>query len=247
VVSGRRRGEYAALRAAFEDRFWWPEEQTYYFGLNGAKEPIRSVVSNAGHALWSGIADRDHAAAVVRRLVAPDMFSGWGIRTLSARHPAFNPFVYQLGSIWPHDNGLLALGFARYGFRDEAARIAAGIFEAAQHYHSMPELFAGLDRHPRDIPVQYLHANVPQGWAAGSVLTMLQALLGLRADAPNKRLLVDPVLPAWLPRLRLSRLPVGDATVDLEFVLDGSQTKTDVMDITGDLRVVEEPLTPDPT
>lgn len=246
--AARLRGQADVLRGAFEERFWWPEEQTYYFALDGKKNPVKSVASNAGHALWSGIAGREHGAAVVRRLLATDMFSGWGIRTLSARHPAFNPYVYQLGSVWPHDNGLIALGFARYGFRDEAARVAAGIFEAAQHFrsHQMPELFAGLDREPRAFPVQYPHANIPQGWAAGSVFILLQALLGLRADAPNKRLFVHPVLPKWLPGLRLSRLPVGDATVDLEFLLDGSQTRTGVLEVRGNLQVIEEPVNPPP-
>jgi glycogen debranching enzyme len=248
--AARLRTEAGTLHDAFEERFWWPEEQTYYFGMDGAKAPIRSVASNAGHVLWSGIAGADHAAGVVKRLLAPDMFSGWGIRTLSAGHPAFNPFAYQLGSVWPHDNGLIALGFARYGFRAEAAQIAAAILQAAEHFqfYQLPELFAGLEREPRAFPVQYLHANVPQGWAAGSVFMFLQALLGLRADAPHRRLLVDPVLPAWLPRLRLNRLSVGDATVDLEFVAEGGRTRLEAVDVTsGELDVVEEPLTPDPT
>ncbi len=245
--ASRLRREAGALRERFLERFWWPHERSYVFGLDGRKRPIYSVVSNAGHVLWSGIATVEHARGVVRRLMAPDMFSGWGIRTLSSRHPAYNPYDYQLGAVWPHDNSVIALGFRRYGYAAEVRRIAEGIFRAAscfQSYH-LPELFAGLPRQPRSFPVQYREANVPQGWAAGSVFMLLQALLAMRGDAPHRRLLVDPILPDWLPKLELRGLTVGPARFDLTVFRDGGEVRTDVLVHEGSLDVVTEPWTPD--
>lgn len=244
--AGRLRGEASALRTRFLERFWWPDERTYLFGLDGRKNPIQSVVSNAGHALWSGIALPEQAGAVVRRLMTPDMFSGWGVRTLSARHPAYNPYDYQLGAVWPHDNGLIALGFRRYGHVSEMLRIVEGGFGAAGCFQSnqLPELFAGLPRRPRAFPVQYREANVPQGWAAGSVFMLLQALLGLRGDAQHRRVLIDPVLPDWLPRLELRGLTVGAARFDLTVVRDGDTTRSEARVHEGSLDVVTEPWLP---
>ncbi|MDQ7859279.1 MAG: glycogen debranching N-terminal domain-containing protein [Armatimonadota bacterium] len=234
------------LRARFAETFWWPEERTYYFALDGAKRPVRSVVSNAGHALWSGIALPEHAHGVVARLMASDMFSGWGIRTLSSRHAAFNPFGYQVGAVWPHDNSLIALGFRRYGRVAEALAVAKGLFEAAAHFqaHQLPELFAGLQRGPRSFPVQYLEANIPQGWAAGSVFALLRMILGVRADAPRGRLLIDPALPDWLPRLRLTGMTLGPARFDLDVVREHDRTQYDVTVHEGQVAVVEEPWSP---
>ncbi|MDQ7850303.1 MAG: amylo-alpha-1,6-glucosidase, partial [Armatimonadota bacterium] len=245
--AARLRREAAALQVHFRQAFWWPEEGTYYFALDGSKRPVRSVVSNAGHALWSGIATPEEARGVVTRLMAPDMFSGWGIRTLSSSHPAFNPFGYQVGAVWPHDNSLIALGFKRYGFVGEALRVAEGILEAAAHFHAyrLPELFAGLQRGPRSFPVQYPEANVPQGWAAGAVFALLRMMLGLRADAPRGRLLLHPTLPEWLPRLHLAGVSVGQAVVDLEVFREGEQTRWTASVRTGTLEVVERPWSPE--
>jgi glycogen debranching enzyme len=223
------RRKAASLRARFEERFWCEEIGSYAYGLDADKQQIRTVASNAGHCLWSGIASPEHAAKVVERLLEADMWSGWGIRTLSARNPAYNPFSYQLGSVWPHDNGIIALGFKRYGFGAAAARIARDISEAASYFVSyrLPELYAGVERGLGTFPVQYLGANVPQAWAAGSVFHLLQAILGLRADAPRRRLYVDPELPAWLPDVTLKGLQVGRARVDLRFWRDGDRTRWD--------------------
>jgi glycogen debranching enzyme len=238
-----------SLRSRFNDAFWWPEERTFYYALDGAKRPVRSVVSNAGHPLWSGIASAEHAAAVASRLMAPDMFSGWGIRTLSSRHPAFNPFGYQVGAVWPHDNSLIALGFKRYGRIDEALRVAAGIFDAAACFqaYQLPELFAGLPRLPRSITVQYPGANIPQGWAAGSVFALLRMILGLRPDAPRERLLIHPTLPEWMPRLKLLGMTLGAARFDLDVFREGDRTRHDVTLHAGRLRVIDEPWSPDET
>jgi glycogen debranching enzyme len=217
----------ADLRTRFEQRFWCEDIGYYAFMLDSAKQPVRTVASNAGHLLWSGIVSREHAAQVIKRLFEPDMWSGWGIRTLSARNPAYNPLSYQLGSVWPHDNGIITLGAKRYGFAGEAARIARDISEAASYFVSyrLPELYGGMQRGPGTFPVQYSAANVPQAWAAGSVFHLLQAILGLQADAPNRRLNIDPQLPHWIKDLRLSGLTVGKAKVDLRFWQEAGSTR----------------------
>jgi glycogen debranching enzyme len=230
------------LQARFEDRFWCEDIGSYAYGLDPDKQPIRTVASNAGHCLWSGIASPGHAARVVQRLLERDMWSGWGIRTLSSANPAYNPFAYQLGSVWPHDNGIIALGFKRYGFAAEAARIARDISEAASYFlsHRLPELYAGVERRPGTFPVQYLGANVPQAWAAGSVFHLIQAILGLRADAPNSLLYLDPQLPRWLPDLALRGLRVGAARLDLQFWREGERTRWDASLRSGDLELRQE-------
>jgi glycogen debranching enzyme len=221
------RAKAKALRVAFEEKFWCEDLGFYAFALDPDKQPVRTIASNAGHCLASGIASPEHAARVVGRFFEPDMWSGWGIRTLSASNPAYNPFSYQRGSVWPHDNGIIALGFKRYGFAAEAARVARDISEAASHFVSyrLPELYAGIERRPGTFPVLYPQANVPQAWAAGSVFHLLQAMLGVRADAPRGRLYVDPDLPSWLPEITLHGLRVGRARVDLRFWRDGERSR----------------------
>jgi glycogen debranching enzyme len=224
------RNEAARLVELIETKFWWDAEGTYYLGLDGAKQPIRSVASNPGQLLWTGAVDAGRAARVASRLLAEDMWSGWGIRTLSDRHIAYNPFSYQLGSVWPHDNALIAAGFRNYGLDAQAAQVARGLFDAAERFSSrrLPELFAGL---PRDngFPVQYLGANVPQAWASGAVIHLVSVLLGLDADAtgasgPVVRL--KPALPDWLTQVRLDGLTVGTAGVDLEVTRDSAGKHT---------------------
>lgn len=217
----RLRGEAEALFERFNNAFWWESEGTYYLGLDGDKRPIETVASNAGHLLASGIVPPERAGRVVRRLLADDMWSGWGIRTLSSEHPAYNPFSYQTGSVWPHDNATIASGFRRYGFNAEAAQIARGLFEAAARFaaNRLPELFAGLARDDGGFPVRYLAANVPQAWAASAVLRLIAVLCGIhaRSDHAGSRIYVDPALPDWLPELTLHGLRAGRGTVSLAF------------------------------
>jgi len=243
------RRKAAALRERFEERFWCEDVGYYAYALDARKQPVRTIASNAGHCLWSGIASHEHAARVVERLLQPDMWSGWGIRTLSARNPAYNPFSYQLGSVWPHDNGIISLGFARYGFAAEAARVARDISRAASCFESyrLPELYAGIERQQSTMasfPVQYLGANVPQAWAAGSIFHLLRALLGLHADAPQRQLSVHPDLPHWLPDITLRGLRIGQASVSLRFWREGERTRWEVQDQHGDLTIVEQPWLP---
>ncbi|MBA3876650.1 MAG: amylo-alpha-1,6-glucosidase [Anaerolinea sp.] len=217
----RLRAEANALYERFNDAFWWEAEGTYYLGLDGQKRPIESVASNAGHCLASGIVPPDRAARVVDRLMAPDMWSGWGIRTLSSDHVAYNPFSYHTGTVWPHDNALIAGGFRRYGRDAEAAKVARGLFDASERFQAnrLPELFAGLPRDEGSFPVQYLGANVPQAWAAGSIFRMIAVLCGIHAttDAAGSRLYLDPALPDWLPEVTIRNLRAGSGAVGLRF------------------------------
>jgi glycogen debranching enzyme len=234
------RSKAAALQQKFEQLFWCEETGFYIYALDGDKKQVKTISSNPGHLLWSGIVSRERAGRIVARLFEPDMWSGWGIRTLSEKNPAFNPFSYQNGSIWPHDNGIIAMGCKRYGFPQEAATIARGISEAASYFvfHRLPELYAGTTREPGTFPVQYLGANVPQAWAAGSVFHFLRAILGLDADAHRNTLYVDPVLPGWLPDVTLSNLRVGGSMVTLRFWREQEETRYDVVSSSNGLKVM---------
>ncbi|MGO9543442.1 MAG: glycogen debranching N-terminal domain-containing protein [Rhodomicrobium sp.] len=233
------RTKAAVLFKQFNEAFWDEESGFYALALDGDKKKVLTVASNPGHCLCSGIVPAARARKVVERLMAPDMWSGWGIRTLSAQHPAFNPYNYQTGSVWPHDNGIIALGFKRYGFGAEAARIARDISEAGTYFllNRLPELYTAPQREGMAFPVQYLGANVPQAWAAGSVFNLLQAMLGFMPDAPNGKLYIDPLLPAWLPDLTAFDLRVGKHRLDIGFWREGEETKYKVL--RGDPKIVE--------
>ncbi|MFL5707061.1 MAG: amylo-alpha-1,6-glucosidase, partial [Ktedonobacteraceae bacterium] len=232
-------------------------EGCFAYGLDPEKKQITSIASNAGHCLWSGIADLDKAEHTARRLLQDDMWSGWGIRTLSSKNPAYNPFSYQRGSVWPHDNGIIAAGFKRYGLSNEANQVIRGVFDAARRYQAyrLPEVFAGVQRkgETTDFPALYPGgANIPQAWASGSIFQMLQTLLGLRADAPHQRLYVNPTLPEWLPDLQLQHLRVGPCSCTLHFWREGDCSHWEVTDMTVDqgaaqedrIQVTDEPEVP---
>ncbi len=233
------RTKAAALFERFNTAFWDEELSFYAYALDGQKNKVLTVASNAGHCLWSGIVPPDRAKKVVERLMAPDMWTGWGIRTLAATHPAFNPYNYQTGSVWPHDNAMIAMGFKYYGFGTEAARIAHDISKAASHFqlNQLPELYTAFQRDETNFPVQYIGANVPQAWAAGSAFMLTQAMLGFLPDAPRNKLYVDPVLPEWLPDLTVQDLRIGPHKLDIRFWRDGEETKFRVL--SGDPSVVE--------
>ncbi|AGY60046.1 glycogen debranching N-terminal domain-containing protein [Gloeobacter kilaueensis] len=228
-----------ALFEAFNERFWMEEEGFYCLGLDRDKQPIRSITSNPGQLLVSSIVPPERAGRVVSRLFAADLWSGWGIRTLSSEHVAYNPISYQRGSVWPHDNAIIAAGLKRYGFDAEVARIAEGIFAAAGYFEAgrMPELFAGIERRADGFPVPYPEANVPQAWAAGAILLLIRTLLGLRAEASHHRLLVRPVLPDWLNRVQLRNLKVGTASCTLTCWREDERTRWQVSDLIGELKV----------
>ena len=237
--AGQLRDKAAKLRQRFNEAFWDEAGGFYAYALDGDKKQVLSVASNPGHCLWSGIVPPDRAARVAARLMAPDMWSGWGIRTLSAGHVAFNPYAYQLGAVWPHDNSIIALGFKRYGFAAEAARVARDISGAASHFqgNQLPELYAGIQKDGSNFPVQYIGANVPQAWAAGSAFMLLQAMLGLAPDAPGGKLRIDPALPEWMPDVTLANLALGKHPLSIRFWRDGEATRHEVLD--GDPAMVE--------
>ncbi len=233
------RAKAAVLYARFNDAFWDEELGFYAYALDGDKKKVLSVASNAGHCLWSGIVPPERAKRVVGRLMAPDMWTGWGIRTLSADHRAFNPYNYQTGSVWPHDNAIIAMGCKFYGFAAEAGRIAHDVSVAASHFllNQLPELYTAPERTESNFPVQYIGANVPQAWAAGSVFMLTQALLGFFPDAPRNKLYVDPLLPPWLPDLTVRDLRIGRHKLDLRFWREGAETHFEVTK--GDPSLVE--------
>ena len=237
-----RREEEAAeiLRRRFEEAFWMEDVGTYALALDGSKQRVDAVASNAGHALWCGIASPARAASVARVLTGPGMWSGWGVRTLSSETVGYNPIGYHLGTIWPHDNGICAAGFVRYGLHDEARKVAGAMLEATAHFREVriPELFCGFERSSSPLPVPYPVACSPQAWAAASLFHLVSSALGMRPDARAKRLeLISPSLPDWLPDLRIRNLSVGEALVDLAVGLNGS-ISVEVLRRNGQLDVI---------
>jgi glycogen debranching enzyme len=233
------RAKASALFQRFNEAFWDEELGFYAYALDGDKKKVLTVASNAGHCLWSGIVPPERAKRVVERLTAPEMWTGWGIRTLSANNPAFNPYNYQTGSVWPHDNAIIAMGFKYYGFGAEAARIAHDISFAAEYFrlNQLPELYTAFEREETNFPVQYIGANVPQAWAAGSAFMLTQALLGFLPDAPRNKLYVDPSLPKWLPDLAVYDFHLGKHKLAIRFWREGEETAFKV--IKGDPKLVE--------
>lgn len=217
------RAKADVLFKKFNEAFWDEASGFYAYALDGDKKKVLSVASNVGLCLWSGIVRHDRAERVVRRLLEADMCSGWGIRTLSAKNPAYNPYSYQNGSVWPHDNGFISQGFRRYGFAREAAKVARQISGAGGFFesHQMPELYSGVQCTDTNFPVQYIGANVPQAWAAGSSFVFLSTMLGVQLDAPHGKLYVDPALPDWLPDVETFGLRVGEQSFDIRFWREG--------------------------
>lgn len=232
------------LKRRFNEVFWMEDEGCFAFGLDPDKKLITSIASNAGQCLWSGIADQDKAERTTRRLLQDDMWSGWGVRTLASTNPAYNPLAYQRGAIWPHDNGIVAAGFKRYGLAREANQVIRAVFDATGHFDAdrPPEVFAGVQRKGEvDFPVLYPGgANIPQAWATGSVFHMLRTILGLRADAPRKQLYVNPTLPEWLPEIELQHLRIGRCFLDVRFWREGEHSRYEVRKVTVDQGVAQE-------
>jgi glycogen debranching enzyme len=237
--------EAADLKRRFNERFWMPEERFIAFALDSDKKQVKTIASNAGHCLTTGIIDGRYVPDVVRRLMAPDMFSGWGIRTLSSLHPAYNPIKYHLGSVWPSENATIAFGMKRYGFDRECNRLVGALFDASTLFEQrrLPETFGGFPRdrqHPH--PGIYPDACAPQGWSASAVAWLVQAILGIWSYAPLGLLFVDPDLPAWLPDITLKHLHVGNGYITVRFrrERDGS-TSYKVLESRGGVRVLRQP------
>ncbi|MCS7006271.1 MAG: hypothetical protein NZL88_01795, partial [Gaiellaceae bacterium] len=196
-----------ALRARFDDAFWVEERGGFYaLALDGAKRRVDARCSNMGHLLWSGIVPEERVERVVDQLLSPELWSGWGIRTMASDEAAFNPISYHNGTVWPHDSALAAWGFARSGHHEAARRVARALVEAAAHFGwSLPEVFAGYARDEAPFPIAYPTAARPQAWAAGTPILLVRVLLGLEPDRPRQRLVstLREELPSWLEGLRV--------------------------------------------
>ena len=227
-LARRLRREAAILKKQFNNDFWLEEEEFYALALGANKKPARSITSNPGQCLWTGIIDRDKAVKVIERLFANDMFSGWGIRTLSSQAARYNPFGYHLGSIWPHDNSLIGMGLKRYGFEEELNELATALYDCccSFDYYRLPELFCGVPRTAHSLPVRYPVACRPQAWAAGTFILLLQAILGLVPNAPENTLkIIRPRLPYWLDEVEVRGLRIGNSSVDLLYERRRGHTK----------------------
>ncbi len=237
-----RREETAArrLRRQFNDVFWIPELECYALALDGDKEPCLVRASNAGQLLFTGIVPEERACKLAELMLGPAFFSGWGIRTVARGEARYNPISYHNGSVWPHDNSLIALGLAAYGFQDKALRLLSALVDAASYMdlRRLPELFCGFSRQPVTGPTHYPVACSPQAWASGSLLAVLQACLGLRIDARKRCVeLAYPRLPPFIDELRLRNLHLGEARVDLLLHRHGQDVAVRLLRREGDLRV----------
>lgn len=229
-----------ALQARFEEHFWLPEHSMYALALQNDLRPCAVSSSNPGQALWGGIVSARRAPAVSDRLMDDRMFSGWGVRTLAASEVRYNPIGYHLGTVWPHDNSIIAAGLRSYGLDQPARRVLAGVVDAATHlpHYRLPELFAGFARSAFADPAHYPVACHPQAWASGAIPFLLQTALGLRPNAAAGILrIVRPDLPPGIEWLEVTSLRVGDASIHLRFARDGARTAVSVMKSTGKLEV----------
>jgi glycogen debranching enzyme len=246
IVGDRERGrallaEARTLRAKFESTFWCEDLATYALALDGRKEPCRVRTSNVGHCLFTGIVSPMRARLVAGTLTHPDMYSGWGVRTVASDQRRYNPMSYHNGSVWPHDNALIAAGMARYHLGHHAERILQGLFDAVQwvDLQRLPELVCGFARMPSAGPTLYPVACAPQSWSAGAVYMLLAACLGISVDGPERRVrFTYPRLPAFLDTVWITHLRVGDGLVDLELRRHGGDVGVNVLRRDGAVEVV---------
>jgi len=206
------------LKEKFEKAFWSEELSTYVLALDAKKQPCRVRSSNAGHCLFSGIADKGKARETAETLLGKESFSGWGIRTIASSEALYNPMSYHNGSVWPHDNALIAAGLARYGLKNLTLKLLTGLFDASLFVdqYRLPELFCGFPRRPREGPTLYPVACSPQSWASASVFMILQSCLGLTINGSEEKVYFErPVLPAFLQEVQINNLKVGKGSVDI--------------------------------
>lgn len=229
------------LKRRFNEDFWMPDAGYFAVALDGKKQQVRSITSNPGHCLWSRIVEEEKGSRVVRVLLSPELSSGWGVRTLARSNPSYDPIGYHTGSVWPHDNSIIAHGVKFYGYDDEANRLIDQISIAGAFFPGgrFPELFCGFSRHEVPRPVEYPVACRPQAWATGAPLLMLRSYAGINADAPNNTLsIVRPKLPPWLERSELIGLRVGSTRLDLGFDFHNGATGVQVIRKDGDLDIL---------
>jgi glycogen debranching enzyme len=229
------------LRVNFDAAFWCEDIGTYALALDGAKRPCRVLTSNAGHTLFSGIAAQERVSRITENLLSSDGFSGWGIRTLALGQPRYNPMSYHNGSVWPHDNALIAMGFARYGLKSEAARVFGGVFNAAWHQElrRLPELFCGFIRRPHRGPTPYPVACAPQAWAATAIFGMLGACLGLELEhQKNEIRFREPVMPDFLNEVIIRNMRLGASYADVRLHRYGHDVTANILARRGDAKVL---------
>src|ERR1044071_4288341 len=239
--SSRLLKEADTLRTQFERQFWCNDLSSYALALDGIKQPCRVKTSNAGHCLWTGIADPKHGMRTAKTLMREEFFNGWGVRTVAATETRFNPMAYHNGSVWPHDNALIAAGMASYGFKQGALKILGGLFDATLflELHRLPELFCGFPRRPGEGPTLYPVACSPQTWSSVAVFLLLQSCLGLRIEASQGRLsFSQPVLPPFLEHIEMKNLRIGDATVDLSFERHATDVGINILRREGRVKIV---------
>jgi glycogen debranching enzyme len=232
--------EAEELRRRFNDRFWSPRLGMYVLALDGNKAPCEVRSSNAGHALYCGVSSEQQAGSMAEAFLSERFYSGWGIRTIAEREARYNPMSYHNGSIWPHDNAVIAAGLSRYGFTELAARVMAGLFEAAAclEWSRLPELFCGFKRQMAKTPTWYPTACSPQAWSAAAAFLLLQASLGLSVDAPSGHVFLRrPFLPDFLERVDINNLAVGEAVVDLRLFRSGECAAVTVARRVGEIEV----------
>ena len=237
--------EAGELKQRFNEHFWMEDENFVAMGIDKHDHLIRTIASDPGHCVTSGILPADRATRVINRLLQPDMFSGWGVRTLSKEHPAYNPFAYHRGTVWPVENAAFVLGMARYGLHGEMWRLSRSLFETAAlfYYDRLPEVLGGHERdatHP--FPCLYERADSPQAWSASAPILIIQSMLGLYPYAPLNVLLLDPHLPDWLPDITVENFCVGKARVSIRFSRNqGGETDYEIHSLEGKLHVIRQP------
>ena len=237
----RLRREAADMAKRIDKAFWMPSKGYYAMALDANKQQLKVVASNPGHLLFTRALSAERARAVMKWFMRPELNSGWGLRTMSQAEPVFNPLSYHRGSVWPHDNSLIAHGMALYGFRDEVITIFTELFQAALNFrdYRLPELFCGVQRREYDQPVQYPVSCTPQAWASGTPFLFLTSILGIRPTAPRKELnIVNPTLPDWLNQLHIRNLRIGKSRVSLDFSRNGNRTFCNVVGVEGDKLVI---------
>lgn len=235
--------EAESLKQRFVRDFWMESEQYVCLALDGNNKQVGAISSNPGHCLWTGILDDDKANAVADRLMANDLHSGWGIRTLSSREVAFNPISYHNGSVWPHDNAIIGEGMRKIGRVDDMMKLMLGLVDVSLYEpeHRLPELFCGFQRLGVQRPVDYPVSCSPQAWAAGSLFQMLKSCLNLRPDAVNNSIkIIDPALPEWLGKVTIKNIRVGTASLDLVFNTQNGSTYGRVLNKKGKVKVIME-------
>ncbi len=238
--TARRYEERAAgLKRAFNETFWLPDKGWYAVGLDRDKRPIDALASNMGHCLSTGIVDADKAGAVADQLMSAPMFTGWGIRTLASTMRAYNPMSYHNGSVWPHDNAIIAAGLMRYGFTDQAQRVALSMLDAAEAFgHRLPELFCGFSRAEYPQPLPYPTSCSPQAWASAAPLQLLRTLLRFEPCVPCHQLRIAPALPRELGEVRIDRLPFAGGRISIRAI----ENTAEVDGLPPDIELVQAPV-----